>query len=167
MPNYKRLLTLFVLAMVLSACGNAAKRKVVIVGSEPQVSQQARSEQKSSSEEASTAEETSDKVEVGDAEQSEELAALAYDAAPLETDVNDDPKQLLGIDTATLEGLLGAPSLIRKESPAEIWQYNAKNCVLDLVLYDAVTSYVEARDDQVRPMDNRTCLRRLLLSKQP
>ncbi len=161
MPNCKKILTLIILTIALSACGNATKRKVVIVGSEPQVSQKAGNTEKST--EASKVE-----TEAGDDEaQPEELAALTYDAAPLERDVNDDPKQLLGIDTEALKGLLGTPSLIRKESPAEIWQYNAKNCVLDLVLYDAVTSYVEARDDQVRPMDNRTCLRRLLLSKQP
>ncbi|KLN60666.1 hypothetical protein WH96_09190 [Kiloniella spongiae] len=159
MINYKRFLTLIVLAITLSACGNAAKRKVVIVGSEPQVSQKADSEKAIPS--ASNV-----KAEAGDEEQTQELAALTYDAAPVEPDVNDDPKQLLGINTDALKDLLGTPSFIRKESPAEIWQYNAKDCVLDLVLYDAVTSYVEARDDQVRPMDNRTCLRRLLLSKQ-
>ncbi len=156
---------LVVLAMALGACGNATKRKVVIVGSELQVSQEISSEQKVRSEETTTAE-SKDKAEVDNAEQPEELAALTYDAAPIESDINDDPKQLLGIDTQALKELLGTPSLIRKESPAEIWQYNAKSCVLDLVLYDAVTSYVEARDDQVRPMDNRTCLRRILLSKQ-
>ncbi|WP_052742069.1 hypothetical protein [Kiloniella litopenaei] len=159
MSNYKRLLVLVVLAMTLGACGSAAKRKVVIVGSEPQVSQ------KADSGETATAE-SKDKTEADNAKQPEELAALTYDAAPIEAEINDDPKQLLGIDTQALKELLGTPSLIRKESPAEIWQYNAKNCVLDLVLYDAVTSYVEARDDQVRPMDNRACLRRLLLSKQ-
>ena len=143
--------------MTLSACGNAAKRKVVIVGSEPRTSQDktGRTEEKVTESNSSTP-----------ADQPEELAALSYDAAPLEADVNDDPKQLLGIDTKALEALLGKPSLVRKENPAVIWQYNAESCVLDLVLYDSVTSYVEARDEQVRPMDNRKCLRRLLLSKQ-
>ncbi len=143
--------------MTLSACGNAAKRKVVIVGSEPQSSQ----------DNTGNTEEKNAEPSRGDtADQAEELAALSYDAAPLEPEVNDDPKQLLGIDTKALEALLGKPSLVRKESPAVIWQYNAENCVLDLVLYDSVTSYVEARDEQVRPMANRKCLRRLLLSKQ-
>lgn len=143
--------------MSLSACGNAAKRKVVIVGSEPRTSQDktGHTEEKVTESNSSTP-----------ADKPEELAALSYDAAPLEADVNDDPKQLLGIDTKALEALLGKPSLVRKENPAVIWQYNAENCVLDLVLYDSVTSYVEARDEQVRPMDNRKCLRRLLLSKQ-
>ncbi|WP_417430512.1 hypothetical protein [Kiloniella sp.] len=158
MRSYKKILLLVILTMTLSACGNAAKRKVVIVGSEPLQSAQ---------DNPSNTEEKNAEPSRGDtADQPEELAALSYDATPLEPDVNDDPKQLLGIDTKALEALLGKPSLVRKENPAVIWQYNAESCVLDLVLYDSVTSYVEARDEQVRPMDNRKCLRRLLLSKQ-
>src|SRR3546814_9329074 len=37
--------------------------------------------------------------------------------------VNDDPAQLLGLDRDAVSALLGPPDLIRREAPAEIWQY--------------------------------------------
>ncbi|MCZ4280968.1 hypothetical protein O4H49_09285 [Kiloniella laminariae] len=96
----------------------------------------------------------------------EELASLPPEKAKPELEVDDNPEQLIGLDAAGLEELLGTPKLIRQESPAEIWQYNAADCVLDLVFYDALTSYVEARNAAVQPMDKRSCFRSLLLARQ-
>jgi hypothetical protein len=44
---------------------------------------------------------------------------------------------LLGLDEATLKRWFGAPSFIRRDYPAEVWQYRAKACVLELYLYPA------------------------------
>lgn len=93
--------------------------------------------------------------------QAESLAAL-----PPEPAFNDDPQQLIGMGPASLNAFLGAPELIRRESPASLWQYRAEDCVLDVVLYpnrsgDKVT-YLEAREDGATKIAPRTCLHKLL-----
>ena len=47
----------------------------------------------------------------------------------------EDPGKLVGMDRAAVEGLLGQPWLLRHEASAELWQYRAQNCVLDVFLY--------------------------------
>lgn len=49
--------------------------------------------------------------------------------------INDDPHQLMGLAPHAVNRLLGPPSLLRAEAPAEVWQYTAENCVLDIYLY--------------------------------
>jgi outer membrane biosynthesis protein TonB len=73
--------------------------------------------------------------------------------------LDDDPAQLIGMGTASLAAVLGAPAQIRRESPANIWQYLAEGCVLDVVLYpekgiDRV-NYVEARAKGLEKMPAR------------
>jgi hypothetical protein len=109
--------------------------------------------------EASPAEETT---------ASEAQVSTAVPTQP-EQQIDDDPEQLMGMGTASLSGFLGAPELIRRESPASIWQYRADGCVLDIVLYpesgaDKV-SYIEAREDGLTRMPPRACLRRLLRAR--
>ncbi|OUS14448.1 hypothetical protein A9Q97_03850 [Rhodospirillales bacterium 47_12_T64] len=163
MPQYlKFYLKLFIALTVatgLSACGSAARKNQPTTGTE-QVSVVVDDSANAKSDDKV------EKEEQPEEDVEEELAALSYEIAPLEPEVDDDPEKFLGIDAQQLVVLLGDPSLIRRESPAEIWQYSTKSCVLDLVLYDSVTAYIEARDEQVRPMDSRTCLRSLLLSRQ-
>jgi hypothetical protein len=47
----------------------------------------------------------------------------------------DSPRKLAGFDRAAVQALLGAPSLQRPEGKAELWQYRAANCVLDVFFY--------------------------------
>ncbi len=42
----------------------------------------------------------------------------------------------MGKDAATIENLLGAPTLLREETGAQIWQYANVHCVLLLYLYE-------------------------------
>ncbi len=49
--------------------------------------------------------------------------------------VNDDPDQLIGLAPQAISRLLGPPSLLRTETPAQVWQYTAADCVLDIYLY--------------------------------
>src|SRR3546814_10301949 len=76
--------------------------------------------------------------------------------------VKDDPAQLLGLDRDGVSALLGTPDLIRREAPAEIWQYVGGNCVFDVVLYERgasyAVSYLEARDATagVQPAQSRS-----------
>lgn len=85
-------------------------------------------------------------------------------------EIDDDPRQLLDMSRDDLNGFLGRPALIRRENPAEVWQYRGKGCVLDVFLYAADGSkdspykvvYSEARDREARQTDQRTCLNELL-----
>jgi len=49
--------------------------------------------------------------------------------------INDDPDQLMGLAPRAVSHLLGPPSLLRTETPAQVWQYTAGDCVLDVYLY--------------------------------
>lgn len=46
-----------------------------------------------------------------------------------------DPKALIGLDTAATQDTLGSPNEVREGSPATVWRYVAKNCVLDIYFY--------------------------------
>jgi len=87
-----------------------------------------------------------------------------------EPPINDDPRQLIGLDRSGVTALLGSPALIRREAPAEIWQYVTAECVFDVVLYAAgqryAVSYLEARDSAATVQEPRPCLNKLLRARQ-
>lgn len=91
-------------------------------------------------------------------------------ALPPEPPINDDPDQLLGLNRNGVAALLGDPALIRREEPAEIWQYVTADCVFDVVLYangrGYAVSYTEARDARAAVLAPRPCLNRLLRARQ-
>ena len=47
-----------------------------------------------------------------------------------------DIKDLAGLRPADIVSILGQPDLKRDEPPAELWQYRAADCVLNLFFYD-------------------------------
>ncbi len=47
-----------------------------------------------------------------------------------------DAKDFLGFGPDRLLPILGAPDFVRRDGPAQVWQYRAKHCVLDLFLYE-------------------------------
>lgn len=85
-------------------------------------------------------------------------------------DINDDPAQLIKMTRDDLNGLLGQPDLVRRETPAEIWQYRGKDCILDIFLYSEADQsnspyrvvYSEARGREAGKADQRACLNELL-----
>ena len=87
-------------------------------------------------------------------------------ALPPTPAVDADPERLLGLAPGDLEGLLGRPELVRRESPAQVWQYRTGACVLDVVLYDVAVgrqvTYVEARDRGGARVETRPCLAEVL-----
>ena len=106
------------------------------------------------------------------------VAALTPEPAPEpapepvkapEPRIDDDPQQLYGLDSGALDTLLGKPSLVRTEAPAEIWQYRSQTCVFDIFLYGGAdrprVTYIEARDDAARRIDARGCLNELLRAR--
>ena len=52
-----------------------------------------------------------------------------------------DIKDLAGMKPADVVSILGQPDLKRDEPPAELWQYRAADCVLNLFFYDNAGSY--------------------------
>lgn len=68
------------------------------------------------------------------------LAPQAGPAAP----------ELVGMTAQQLGGLLGQPRYLRRETPAQVWQYADRRCILDIFLYPDQGEYrvvhVETRD---------------------
>lgn len=64
----------------------------------------------------------------------------------------------------TVRALLGRPTYTRVEPPAEVWQYAAEGCVLDITFYPERqsgplrSSWLESRDIDGKPMDPTACL---------
>lgn len=42
---------------------------------------------------------------------------------------------LVGLMSRDIEGLLGRPTFVRRDGPAQIWQYGTQACTLNLFLY--------------------------------
>ena len=90
-------------------------------------------------------------------------------ALPPQPAIDDDPARLMGLDRAGLAKLLGDPELLRREPPAEIWQYRGASCVFDVFLYEQAgrqrVTYLEARDSAARRVGARGCLNELLRAR--
>ncbi len=90
-------------------------------------------------------------------------------ALPSAPKIDDDPARLMGLDRAGLAKLLGDPELMRREPPAEIWQYRGGSCVFDVFLYEQAgqqrVTYLEARDAAARRVGARGCLNELLRAR--
>jgi hypothetical protein len=89
------------------------------------------------------------------------------------TPSSPDPIQsasILGLDSGAVRKLLGEPGLIRREEPAEVWQYRTASCVLDVVLYDQASGprvvYTEARTPTAEPTQADPCLSDVLTTKR-
>lgn len=96
-----------------------------------------------------------------------ETAALPGDAGEIppetyETASPADPGAVMGLGRTEVEALLGEPGLVRREAPAEVWQYQSRGCVLDVFLYEASADfqvvYLEARNGQAITATTATCL---------
>ena len=91
--------------------------------------------------------------------------ASAQPAAPI---LSDDPTSFIGLGDADLSRALGQPKLVRKDDPAEIWQYSGADCVVDFYLYagDAglAVAYLEARDQAAESTPADRCVKSLLQS---
>ena len=71
------------------------------------------------------------------------------------------PEDVLGLAADALEKLLGRPELVRRDTPAQVWQYRSASCVVDFYLYPEKTSYrvafIEARDRSAASMAADRC----------
>lgn len=73
------------------------------------------------------------------------------------------PESLIGKNADAVEDVMGEPMLIRRDGPAEIWQYIGTGCTANLFLYRAekgaatALSYIEARGHDGKRMDAAAC----------
>lgn len=88
--------------------------------------------------------------------------------------INDDPTQLMGLAPDAVNRLLGQPSLLRSEPPAQVWQYKKADCVLDIFLYVGETkpgnmrvTYYEIRGSKASYKGIRACFAAILESHMP
>jgi len=83
--------------------------------------------------------------------------------------VEAQEKGLVGLQKAELQERLGAPQLIRRDGPAEVWQYAADACVLDLFLYEDGqghrVDYLEMRVQPDAPLPRARCFQRILAAR--
>ena len=78
------------------------------------------------------------------------------------------PSTLSGLDPGQVVELLGPPPFRRSDNPAEIWQYRAPACVLDLFLYRTGKAglfrvrHFEARGRGKNGVSDRDCFHNLI-----
>jgi len=71
---------------------------------------------------------------------------------PAATAARVTPTELVGLKKEGVQDLLGDPRLIRRDGPAEVWQYTASACILDLFLYEVGETYrVEYMELRTQP----------------
>lgn len=82
-----------------------------------------------------------------------------------------DPEEFVGYRPDTLLPVLGAPDFVRRDGPAQIWQYRAENCVFDLFLYrDGGVSrvdHVELRERGATTESAEACYARMRQTRKP
>ncbi|HEU4825435.1 MAG TPA: hypothetical protein VFS85_03080 [Dongiaceae bacterium] len=91
--------------------------------------------------------------------------AGAQPAAPI---LSGDPASFIGLGGTELSRTLGEPKQVRKDEPAEIWQYSGADCVVDFYLYRGAgglsVAYLEARDQTAAAAPTDRCVKSLLQS---
>lgn len=87
------------------------------------------------------------------------------DAQPAAPILSDDPNSFIGLADDELSRTLGQPKQVRRDEPAEIWQYSGAKCVVDFYLYSGAqglaVAYMEARDQAAESTPADRCVRSL------
>lgn len=104
--------------------------------------------------------------DAAEADSAPQTAALP-DPSGTPAEVDADPDRLMGLSQDAVGARLGQPELVRKEAPAEIWQYRTRDCVLDVFFYPAEGArevlHLDVRDAvSAEPSDAEACLTVLL-----
>lgn len=77
---------------------------------------------------------------------------------------------LIGLTRADVSRLLGTPTLLRREPPAEVWQYAGAACVLHVFIYQEQdggrVAHYEAAKRSGRRLAARDCYARLLAGRR-
>ena len=95
-----------------------------------------------------------------------QTAVIALKPAP----VDDNPKQLFGLSGQRVAALLGPANFVRRDGAAEVWQYRAQECVLDVFLYrrDSILSvaHFDLRPRRAAAQLPRRCFAGLLTKQR-
>jgi hypothetical protein len=95
----------------------------------------------------------------------ESKRANAQPAAPI---LSGDSASFIGLGDQDLSRTLGQPKQVRKDAPAEVWQYSGADCVVDFYLYSGETglavAYMEARNRTAESTPADRCVKSLLQS---
>lgn len=82
-----------------------------------------------------------------------------------------DPDEFIGYSPERVLPILGAPDFVRRDGAAQVWQYRAENCVLDLFLYAAAgeswVKHVELRERVPGAEPVEECFSRMRATRQP
>lgn len=90
---------------------------------------------------------------------------------PLPAAALPGPERLVGVTAAELAALLGEPGFVRRDPPAEIWQYAVEACVLDVFLYQPAAGgpsrveHLDFRGRTVAGVAPAECYRQLLAAR--
>lgn len=109
--------------------------------------------------------------ETGPEEQAaDDSPPVHYSGAASPAPREEDPDKLLGLEVGTIHDLLGDPALVRRDGEAEVWQYRAAACVLDLFIYGQPkrVAHVDLRDRGGAVTDGvRSCFAAMLKGEIP
>lgn len=104
-------------------------------------------------------------LDAAGASSSDPASRKAQPAAPI---LSADPSAFIGLGDDELSRALGEPKQVRKDAPAEIWQYSGADCVVDFYLYEGEAglqvAYLEARDPAADATPADRCVKSLLQS---
>lgn len=99
-----------------------------------------------------------------------EGAVVPIAPMPSVAEIKADPTRLKGVRVSDIQSLLGAPHFLRREKPAEVWQYYGEGCVLDLFVYgngaDKNVAHVELRAKGSAQAPDARCLQGLIDNRQ-
>jgi hypothetical protein len=92
--------------------------------------------------------------------------ASVQPAAPIRS---DEANAFIGLGDAELSRTLGQPKQVRRDEPAEIWQYYGADCVVDFYLYAGeagglAVAYMEARNQAAEATPADRCVQSLMQS---
>jgi hypothetical protein len=69
----------------------------------------------------------------------------AKSGPPIVPTIEARARELIDMDAESVRARLGQPKLLRREPPAEVWQYADDSCVLLLIFYDPKSGKGPAR----------------------
>ncbi|WP_142849173.1 hypothetical protein [Telmatospirillum sp. J64-1] len=98
--------------------------------------------------------------------QPQQSAVPAQPAGALHRLLAEQPGRLQGLSAAEIVSVLGEPQLLRRDAPAQIWQYHGETCILDLFFYEddgeIQVAHAAVRHPTHTPPPLGQCLRTLL-----
>lgn len=147
-------------AFALSACDSRGRHEVPVASAADLSATSTIADATPTTDAATVAAPTHTAALTGDDDAAGAEIALAVDS--FQSAEPADPDEVMGLGRNAVQALLGKPGLVRREAPAEVWQYQSGGCVLDVFLYEASPDfqvvYLEARTGQAINTATATCL---------